>query len=66
MGLHHYPVVYGSPTKPVPGWNVQVVNPENEQVKTGDIGALVVKLPLPPGSLPTLWNNDEGYRKVIS
>jgi propionyl-CoA synthetase len=63
MGLHHYPVVYGSPTKPVPGWNVMVVNPENEVVKTGDIGALVVKLPLPPGSLPTLWNNDEGYVK---
>jgi propionyl-CoA synthetase len=63
MGLHHYPVVYGSPTKPVPGWNVQVVNPENEVVKAGDIGALVVKLPLPPGTLPTLWNNDEGYVK---
>lgn len=63
MGLHHYPVVYGSPTKPVPGWNVQVVNPENEVVKAGDIGALVVKLPLPPGSLPTLWNNDEGFVK---
>ena len=63
MGLHHYPVVYGSPTKPVPGWDVQVVNPENEQVKAGEIGALVVKLPLPPGSLPTLWNNDEGYIK---
>ncbi len=61
MGLHHYPVVYGSPTKPVPGWDVQVVNPENEQVKAGEIGALVVKLPLPPGSLPTLWNNDAGY-----
>jgi propionyl-CoA synthetase len=63
MGLHHYPVVYGSPTKPVPGWNVKVVNPENEVVKTGDIGALVVKLPLPPGSLPTLWNNDDGFVK---
>jgi propionyl-CoA synthetase len=63
MGLHHYPVKYGSPTKPVPGWNVQVVNPECEQVKPGDIGALVVKLPLPPGTLPTLWNNDEGYVK---
>jgi propionyl-CoA synthetase len=63
MGLHHYPVKYGSPTKPVPGWNVQVVNPECEQVKAGDIGALVVKLPLPPGTLPTLWNNDDGYIK---
>jgi propionyl-CoA synthetase len=63
MGLHHYPVKYGSPTKPVPGWDVQVLNPECEQVKAGDIGALVVKLPLPPGTLPTLWNNDEGFVK---
>ncbi len=63
MGLHHYPVKYGSPTKAVPGWDVQVLNPECEQVKAGDIGALVVKLPLPPGTLPTLWNNDEGYVK---
>ena len=63
MGLHHYPVKYGSPTKAVPGWDVQVLNPECEQVKAGDIGALVVKLPLPPGTLPTLWNNDDGYVK---
>ena len=63
MGLHHYPVKYGSPTMPVPGWDVQVLNPECEQVKAGDIGALVVKLPLPPGTLPTLWNNDEGFVK---
>ena len=63
MGLHHYPVKYGSPSKPVPGWDVQVVNTECEQVKPGDIGALVVKLPLPPGTLPTLWNNDSGFVK---
>jgi len=61
MGLHHYPVKYGSPTKAVPGWDVKVVNAENEEVKTGETGALVVKLPLPPGTLPTLWNNDDGY-----
>jgi propionyl-CoA synthetase len=61
MGLHHYPVKYGSPTKAVPGWNVQVVDPACENVKAGDIGALVVKLPLPPGALPTLWNNDKGF-----
>ncbi len=61
MGLHHFPVTYGSPTKAVPGWNVQVVDPECNPVKAGDIGALVVKLPLPPGTLPTLWNNDDGY-----
>jgi propionyl-CoA synthetase len=63
MGLTQFPVKYGSPTKAVPGWNVQVVNPENKEVAAGEIGALVVKLPLPPGSLPTLWNNDAGYVK---
>jgi propionyl-CoA synthetase len=61
MGLHHYPVKYGSPTKAVPGWDVKVVNAENEEVKANETGALVVKLPLPPGTLPTLWNNDKGY-----
>jgi propionyl-CoA synthetase len=64
MGLHHFPVKEGSPTKPAPGWNLQVLDPEAKtQVKAGEIGALVVKLPLPPGTLPTLWNNDEGYIK---
>jgi len=64
MGLHHFPVKEGSPTKPAPGWNLQVLDPEAKtQVKAGEIGALVVKLPLPPGTLPTLWNNDQGYIK---
>ena len=62
MGLHDFPVKEGSPTKPAPGWNLQVLDPEtNEQIKPGEIGALVVKLPLPPGALPTLWQNDERY-----
>ncbi len=61
LGLHHYQVKKGSPTKPAPGWNLQVVDQNNQQVKAGEIGALVVKLPLPPGTLPTLWNNDQGY-----
>ncbi len=61
MGLHHFPVKYGSPTKAVPGWNLQVVNDQNEPVAPGQIGALVVKLPLPPGALPTLWNNDQRF-----
>jgi propionyl-CoA synthetase len=63
MGLHHYPVKPGSPTKPAPGWNLQVVDPNCNPVSPGEIGALVVKLPLPPGTLPTLWNNDQGYIK---
>ncbi|MBF0475413.1 MAG: propionyl-CoA synthetase [Deltaproteobacteria bacterium] len=61
LGLHHFPVKYGSPTKPAPGWNVMVLDENSQVVGPGTIGALVVKLPLPPGSLPTLWNNDAGY-----
>ncbi len=61
IGLHHFPVKQGSPTKPAPGMDVKVVDPNNNIVKPGEIGALVVKLPLPPGTLPTLWNNDEGF-----
>ncbi len=65
LGLHHFPVKEGSPTKPAPGWNLQVLDPEAKTPvsKAGEIGALVVKLPLPPGTLPTLWNNDQGYIK---
>jgi len=61
LGLHHFPVKHGSATKPAPGWNLQVVDPLAKPVKAGDTGALVVKLPLPPGTLPTLWNNDQGF-----
>jgi propionyl-CoA synthetase len=62
LGLHEFPVKEGSPTKPAPGWNLQVLDTETlEPVKPGDIGALVVKLPLPPGTLPTLWQNDERF-----
>jgi len=61
MGLHEFPVKAGSPTKAVPGWNVQILDEGCNPVKAGDIGAIVVKLPLPPGSLPTLWNADDRY-----
>ncbi len=61
MGLHAFSVKEGSPTKPAPGWNLQVVDAGNRQMAAGKIGALVVKLPLPPGALPTLWQNDDRY-----
>jgi propionyl-CoA synthetase len=61
LGLHEFPIKEGSPTKPAPGWNLQAVDPNNKQVAPGEIGALVVKLPLPPGTLPTLWQNDDRY-----
>lgn len=61
LGLHHFPVKEGSPTKAAPGWNLQVVDENTQPVAPGEIGALVAKLPLPPGTLPTLWNNDDGF-----
>jgi len=61
MGIEHLKIKEGSPTKPAPGWNVKVVDESNNLVEPGKIGALVVKLPLPPGSLPTLWNADKRY-----
>jgi propionyl-CoA synthetase len=63
VGLGTLPVKPGSPTKPVPGYDVRVLNEEGTAVKARDIGAIVISLPLPPGCLPTLWNNDAGYEK---
>ncbi len=61
MGLHAFPVKAGSPTKAAPGWDVQVLGEDNKPVKPGDIGAICCRLPLPPGTLPTLWNADARY-----
>jgi len=62
LGLHEFPVKPGSPTKPVPGWDVQVLDDAGHPVPAGQIGAIVCKLPLPPGTLPTLWGNDDLYK----
>ena len=64
MGLHAYPVKPGSPTKAAPGWNIHVLGENGEEVKPGDIGAICCKLPMPPGSLPTLWNADERFKQA--
>ncbi len=61
LGVEQLPVKHGSTSKPVPGWDVRVVDANTQPVKAGEIGALVVKLPLPPGSFPTLWNADERF-----
>ncbi|MGE0084377.1 MAG: propionyl-CoA synthetase [Desulfococcaceae bacterium] len=63
MGIQHFPVKYGSPTKGVPGWDVQVVDEGSKRLPPGTTGALVVKLPLPPGTLPTLYQNDKRYKE---
>ena len=60
-GIELLPVKPGSPTCAVPGYDIQVLDEEGETVKPGDIGRIMIKLPLPPGCLPTLWNNDERY-----
>ena len=61
IGIEMLPIKPGSPTKAAPGMNVQVLGEAGESVKKGDIGSLVIKLPLPPGALPTLWNADQRY-----
>ena len=61
LGVEQFPIKYGSATRPMPGWNVQVLDSECKEVPRGDIGAICVKLPLPPGSLPTLWNAEERF-----
>ena len=61
IGIEHLPVRQGSPTKAAPGMDVHVRDDNAEPVKAGDVGALVIKLPLPPGTFPTLWNADERF-----
>jgi len=61
LGIEPLQVKAGSPTKPVPGMDVRVVDPQNREMKRGEIGALVIKLPLPPGTFVTLWNADERF-----
>jgi propionyl-CoA synthetase len=60
-GLEPMPVKPGSSTKPVPGWNVQILDQEGERLPAGREGAITIQLPLPPGSLPTLWGDDDRY-----
>ncbi|MFE3173695.1 propionyl-CoA synthetase [Amycolatopsis sp. NPDC059090] len=63
-GLEPMPVKPGSATKPVPGWDVRILDQAGEELPAGREGAITLKLPLPPGSLPTLWGDDERYREA--
>jgi len=63
LGIEQFKIKYGSATKPLPGWDVQALDISNNEVKRGDIGAISVKLPLPPGTLTTLWNADARFVK---
>jgi propionyl-CoA synthetase len=61
MGIERLPVKPGSPTRAVPGYDVQILGEGGEILKPNRMGAIAVKLPLPPGTLPTLWQSDERY-----
>ena len=60
-GLEPLPIKPGSPTVPMPGWDVRVLDETGTPRPPGVDGAIVLKLPLPPGSLPTLWQDDARY-----
>ena len=61
LGLEPIRVKPGSPSKPVPGMDVRVVDHQKHELKAGEMGTLVIRLPLPPGTLTTLWNADERF-----
>ncbi|MFJ4102327.1 propionyl-CoA synthetase [Amycolatopsis japonica] len=63
-GLEPMPVKPGSATKPVPGWDVRILDQTGDPLPAGREGAIAIKLPLPPGSLPTLWQDDERYHEA--
>ncbi len=63
VGLGALPIKPGSCTKAVPGYDVRALDDSGVEVRKGQIGNIVIRLPLPPGCLPTLWNNDEGFQK---
>ncbi len=63
VGLGALPVKYGSPTVPMPGYDLQCLDEKGHPVPPGQTGTLAVKLPLPPSCLPTLWGNNERFRK---
>ncbi len=63
LGIEPLPVKIGSPSVPMPGYDVQVLDEGGHPVPAGTLGAITIKLPLPPGTLPTLWNAEARFRK---
>ncbi|OPL15399.1 MAG: propionate--CoA ligase, partial [delta proteobacterium MLS_D] len=66
MGIKPFPVKPGSPTKPLPGYNVQIVDPSGKELPSGREGLIVIRLPLPPGTLSTLWRDDERFLEYVN
>ena len=63
LGIEQLPVKRGSPARAVPGFDVRCLGEDRQEVERGETGALCLRLPLPPGCLPTLWQNDAGYSR---
>ena len=63
-GLGMLPVKHGSPTVPMPGYQVDVVDEASRPVPAGTMGSIVIKLPMPPACLPTLWQQDERFKEA--
>ena len=61
IGIEQFPIKPGSCTKPVPGYEVQIIDNLGKKMKPREEGLVVIKLPLPPGTLPSLWNADERF-----
>ncbi|AMO63111.1 acyl-CoA synthetase/AMP-acid ligase [Mycolicibacterium phlei] len=61
MGLDPMPIKAGSPTVPMPGYDVRILRPDGTECDPGEEGAICIRLPLPPGTLPTLWGDDDRY-----
>ena len=62
LGVQELPIKLGSPGVPMPGYKIDILDDAGHPVAAGELGAIAVKLPLPPGTLPTLWNADERYK----
>ncbi|NNF91970.1 MAG: propionyl-CoA synthetase [Boseongicola sp.] len=63
FGIEQLPIKLGSPSVPMPGWDIQILDESGNPMKPGELGAIAAKLPLPPGTLPTLWNAEQRFRK---
>jgi propionyl-CoA synthetase len=63
LGIEKLPIKIGSPSVPMPGYDVQVLDEAGQPVAPGTLGAIAIKLPLPPGTLPNLWQAEERFRK---
>lgn len=64
LGIEELPVKIGSPSVPMPGYDVQALDEGGHPVPAGTLGAIAIRLPLPPGTLSTLWNAEERFKKA--